>query len=37
VGAYEAANKGQLVTTANTAVPAGSKIAELRARQDRLV
>jgi predicted homoserine dehydrogenase-like protein len=29
--------KGQLITTANTAVPAGSKIAELRARQDRLV
>ena len=29
--------KGQLVTTANTAVPAGSKIAELRARQDKLV
>jgi predicted homoserine dehydrogenase-like protein len=29
--------KGQLITTANTAVPANSKIAELRARQDRLV
>jgi predicted homoserine dehydrogenase-like protein len=29
--------KGQLITTANTAVPPGSKIAELRARQDRLV
>lgn len=29
--------KGQLITTANTQVPAGSKIAELRARQDRLV
>lgn len=29
--------KGQLITIANTAVPANSKIAELRARQDRLV
>ena len=29
--------KGQLITTANTAVPAGSRIAELRARQDKLV
>ena len=29
--------KGQLITTANTAVPPGSKIAELRARQDKLV
>ena len=29
--------KGQLITTANAAVPQGSKIAELRARQDRLV
>lgn len=29
--------KGQLITTANTEVPANSKIAELRARQDRLV
>lgn len=29
--------KGQLITTANTTVPAGSKIAELRARQDKLV
>lgn len=29
--------KGQLITTANTAVPAGSRIAELRAHQDRLV
>jgi len=29
--------KGQLITTANTTVPANSKIAELRARQDRLV
>ena len=29
--------KGQLITTANTSVPANSKIAELRARQDRLV
>ena len=29
--------KGQLITTANAQVPAGSKIAELRARQDRLV
>ncbi len=29
--------KGQLVTTANTDVPANSRIAELRARQDRLV
>ena len=30
-------SKGQLITTANAAVPQGSKIAELRARQDRLV
>jgi predicted homoserine dehydrogenase-like protein len=29
--------KGELITTANAAVAAGSKIAELRARQDRLV
>jgi predicted homoserine dehydrogenase-like protein len=29
--------KGHLITTANTQVPAGSKIAELRARQDKLV
>ena len=29
--------KGQLITSANAAVPAGSKIAELRARQDKLV
>jgi predicted homoserine dehydrogenase-like protein len=29
--------KGNLITTANTKVPAGSKIAELRARQDKLV
>ena len=29
--------KGQLITTANAAVPPGSKIAELRARQDKLV
>jgi predicted homoserine dehydrogenase-like protein len=29
--------KGQLITKANTEVPAGSKIAELRARQDKLV
>ena len=29
--------KGQLITTANTEVPANSKIAELRARQDRPV
>jgi predicted homoserine dehydrogenase-like protein len=29
--------KGQLITTANVQVPAGSKIAELRARQDKLV
>jgi predicted homoserine dehydrogenase-like protein len=29
--------KGHLITTANTKVPAGSKIAELRARQDKLV
>ena len=29
--------KGQLITTANAAVPQGSKIAALRARQDRLV
>lgn len=29
--------KGQLITTANTAVPANSRIAELRARQDKLV
>ena len=30
-------SKGQLITTANAAVPQGSRIAELRARQDRLV
>ena len=29
--------KGQLITTANVQVPADSKIAELRARQDKLV
>ncbi len=29
--------KGELITAANTAIPPGSKIAELRARQDRLV
>jgi predicted homoserine dehydrogenase-like protein len=29
--------KGHLITTANTQVPAGSKIAELRERQDKLV
>jgi predicted homoserine dehydrogenase-like protein len=29
--------KGHLITTANAQVPAGSKIAELRARQDKLV
>jgi predicted homoserine dehydrogenase-like protein len=29
--------KGHLITTANTQVPPGSKIAELRARQDKLV
>ena len=29
--------KGQLITKVNTAVPAGSKIADLRARQDKLV
>ncbi|MCB1377516.1 MAG: homoserine dehydrogenase [Alphaproteobacteria bacterium] len=29
--------KGQLITTANAAVPAGSRIAELRARQNKLV
>jgi predicted homoserine dehydrogenase-like protein len=29
--------KGQLITRANTAVPANSKIVELRARQDKLV
>jgi predicted homoserine dehydrogenase-like protein len=29
--------KGQLITTANVQVPVGSKIAELRARQDKLV
>jgi predicted homoserine dehydrogenase-like protein len=29
--------KGHLITTANTKVPTGSKIAELRARQDKLV
>ena len=29
--------KGGLITTANTAVPAGSKIAILRARQDKML
>ena len=29
--------KGQLITTANVQVPADSKIAELRARQDKVV
>ena len=29
--------KGELITTANTAVPAGSKIAALRARQDQML
>jgi predicted homoserine dehydrogenase-like protein len=29
--------KGGLITTANTAVPAGSKIAALRARQDKML
>ncbi|MEM9779620.1 MAG: homoserine dehydrogenase, partial [Pseudomonadota bacterium] len=29
--------KGTLITTANTAIPAGSKIAELRARQDSML
>lgn len=29
--------KGELITYANTAVPAGSKIAELRARQDKML
>ena len=29
--------KGELITTANTALPAGSKIAALRARQDKML
>jgi predicted homoserine dehydrogenase-like protein len=29
--------KGELITTANTSVPAGSKIAVLRARQDTML
>ena len=29
--------KGELITTVNTAVPAGSKIVALRARQDEML